>query len=93
MKWFFDCFGESKRDNPFPYLAISTRVITDFYLCLLDTGIFKGSKCQKRYSDAVKKMSKFIFTADWSRIGDAARYNMLVNHWNKKRQLYKIKYE
>ena len=90
FSWFFSCFGSDKKSNPIPYSRASMRPIVFFFLRLKRIGFFQLGRSQQ--TDAIKKMNSFVFTSDWQRVGDEARLNMLVSHWNKGRTKNKLTY-
>lgn len=89
--WFFSVFGDNSLKNPQAYKAKTSFSIVALYSRIAKTGIFKSASAAVKLS-AVSKMQNFVFTQDWDRIGDAARLNMLINHWNSKRTKYRVEY-
>lgn len=82
--FFFDWAGESKPHAPLQYADFSMRAIALFYMKL---SLIKESKEVRPnfWMEAVKKMQSFPFTQDWRKITHAARLNLLISHYNRKK--------
>jgi hypothetical protein len=89
MQWFYSLYGDDKPSNPIPYSERSIDAISNFYLKLERTGLFKEKNGHKT---ALAKMASFKFSTDWGNVSRAGRVNLLISHWNRNRKTNLIDY-